>query len=234
MKQRQGRHALVLVALALAATGCSSYEHAEPSEKPTYRFRLGPRDLVRVTVWGRPELLTETEVSPDGRIALPLAGVVVVSSLTLEEASEKIAGQLKEFVRDPIVTIELREDRSSKVFVVGQVHVPGAVPFHNGITYLEAIQRSGSYEHETANVTSFLLIRDPLGAKQIYEVDMDDLLTNPHGQKDVFLQPDDIVYVKPRYVTEFAWWIRQVFAPVEAISGVGRTGAYMLAIPRPF
>jgi polysaccharide export outer membrane protein len=226
--------AAAALALSMPLGGCSTYEHAEPTEKPTYRFRLGPRDLVRVTVWGRPELLTETEVSPDGRISLPLAGVVVVNTLTLEEAAEKIGTQLKEFVRDPIVTIELREDRSSKIFVVGQVKVPGIVPFHNGITFLEAIQRSGSYEHEFANVASFLLIRDPLGAKQIYQVDMDALLTVADGQKDVFLQPDDIVYVRPRYVTQFAWWVRQVMAPIEGLSGIAYRGAYLMAIPSPF
>jgi polysaccharide export outer membrane protein len=163
-----------------------------------------------------------------------LAGVVPVAGLTLEEAAEKLAVQLKEFVRDPIVTIELREVRSAQVHVVGQVRVSGSIPFHDGLTFLEAIQRSGSYIHELANVSHFLLIRDPLGAKRIFLYDMDDMLTNPEGQKDVFLQPGDIVYVPPRYVTEFAWWIHQAFAPIEAISGTARTAAYSLTVPRPF
>jgi polysaccharide export outer membrane protein len=224
------------LALVGASSGCVSMgkEEAPVGAKPNYRYRLDANDLVRVSVWGRPELLTETNVAPDGRIALPLAGVVPVATLTLEEAAERIAAQLKEFVRDPIVTIELREVKSAQIHVVGEVRVPGSVPYHNGITFLEAIQKSGSYVAEFANVDSFLLIRDPLGAKQIYVYDMEDMLTDPTGQKDVFLQPGDVVYVPPRYVTQFSRWIRQALAPIESLSGVARTGAFIAVTPRPF
>jgi polysaccharide export outer membrane protein len=219
------RSRLVPVALAaLAAVGCTALEPAPIGPKPSYRYRLGPNDGLRVTVWGRPELQTDTSVAPDGRVALPLAGNVPVLGLTLEETAERVATGLKEFVRDPIVTVELRELKSSQVFVVGEVRLPGSVPYHNGITFLEAIQKTGSYIHEFANVSHFLLVRDPTGAKQIFEYDMDDMLTNPDGQKDVFLQPGDVVYVPPRYVTQFARWINQALAPVFDITRAGYTG----------
>jgi polysaccharide export outer membrane protein len=216
---------LLTAVLVAGAIGCTSYEPAVPALKPTYRYRLGPNDVVRVTVWGRPELLTETQVAADGRIALPLAGIVTVASLTLEEAAERIATQLREFVRDPIVTIELREVKSTQVHVVGEVRVPGSVPYYDGITFLEAIQRSGSYVHEFANINHFLLIRDPLGAKQIFLYDMEAMLTEPAGQKDVFLQPGDVVYVPPRYVTQFARWVNQALSPITAFTRIGASGA---------
>jgi polysaccharide export outer membrane protein len=237
VKLRSLAQGLAVLAL-LAGTGCTSYETIEPGTRPTYRYRLGSNDSMRVSVWGRPELQTDTVVGPDGRIALPLAGVVPVAGLTLEESAEKVATQLKEFVRDPIVTVELRELKSSQVHVVGQVRVPGSVPFYNGLTFLEAIQRSGSYVHQTANVSHFLLIRDPLGAKQIFEYDMDEMLTEVDGQKDVFLQPGDIVYVPPRYVTQFQWWIEQAMAPLTALARTGSMATSGVAeatfVPRPF
>jgi polysaccharide export outer membrane protein len=220
---------------ALAVSGCTSYEPAPSSAKPSYRYRLGPNDTLRFSVWGRPELQTDTNVSPDGRIALPLAGNIQIAGLTLEEAAERVGTQLKEFVRDPIVTLELRELKSSQVHVVGEVRVPGSVPYFNGLTFLEAIQRSGSYVHEFANISHFLLIRDPLGAKQIFEYDMDAMLTEPEGQKDVFLQPGDVVYVPPRYVTQFARWVGQALAPIRALTQTGAGAAATAAyVPRPF
>ncbi len=220
---------------ALALSGCTSYEMAPSWEKPSYRYRLGPNDTLRFSVWGRPELQTDTNVAPDGRIALPLAGNLAVAGLTLEEAAERVGTQLKEFVRDPIVTLELRELKSSQVHVVGEVRVPGSVPYHNGITFLEAIQRSGSYVHEFANVSHFLLIRDPLGAKRIFEYDMDAMLTTPDGQKDVFLQPGDVVYVPPRYVTQFARWVNQALSPIRALTQTGSSAAMTASyVPRPF
>jgi polysaccharide export outer membrane protein len=215
----------IVVAL-LVGVGCTAYEPAPLGPKPSYRYRLGPNDALRVSVWGRPELQSDTAVAPDGRIALPLAGNVPVLGLTLEETAEKVATQLKEFVRDPIVCVELRDLKSSQVHVVGEVRTPGSIPYHNGITFLEAIQRSGSFIAEFSNPTHMLLIRDPTGAKQVYEYDMEDMLTNPDGQKDVFLQPGDVVYVCPRYVTQFARWVDQALAPLTALtratySGVG-------------
>lgn len=227
---------VVLLALAvMPCVGCVSLDEAPVGTRPNYRYRLGANDTLRVSVWGRPELQTDTNVAPDGRIALPLAGNLPVGGLTLEETAEKIATQLKEFVRDPIVVVELRDLRSSQIHVVGEVRVPGSVPYYNGITFLEAIQRSGSYVHEFANVSEFLLIRDPLGAKQIFVYDMDDMLTNPSGQKDVFLQPGDVVFVKPRYVTMFARWVNQALAPITAFTRVAASGAQAGAfVPRPF
>src|SRR5688572_13215661 len=94
-----------LAALALFLTGgCHSYERAPKWERSSYRYRLGPGDSLRVSVWNRPELLTEADVAPDGRFALQLAGVVPLAGLTLEEAADRLATSLKEFVRDPIVT----------------------------------------------------------------------------------------------------------------------------------
>jgi polysaccharide biosynthesis/export protein len=226
----------ILLALAvMPCVGCVSLDEAPVGTRPNYRYRLGSNDTLRISVWGRPELQTDTNVAPDGRIALPLAGNLPVGGLTLEESAEKIATQLKEFVRDPIVVVELRDLRSSQVHVVGEVRVPGSVPYYNGITFLEAVQRAGSYIHETANVDSFYLIRDPLGSKQIFEYDMDAMLTIPDGQKDVFLQPGDVIYVKPRYVTMFARWINQALAPITAFTRVAASGAQAGAfIPRPF
>ncbi len=231
-------NARVFLWLALAVlpcAGCIGPGAAEVGSRPSYRYRLGSNDTLRVSVWGRPELQTDTNVAPDGRIALPLAGNIPVGGLTLEESAEKIATQLKEFVRDPIVVVELRDLRSSQVHVVGEVRVPGSVPYHNGITFLEAIQRSGSYVHEFANIDSFYLIRDPTGSKQIFEYDMDSMLTIADGQKDVFLQPGDVIYVKPRYVTMFSRWVNQALAPITAFTRVAASGAQAGAfVPRPF
>ena len=62
----------------------------------------------------------------------------------------------------------------------------------------------------------------------LFVYDMDDMLTNPSAssQKDVYLQPGDIVFVKPRYVTEFARWVRQALAPLDVITGSASRAAY--------
>jgi polysaccharide export outer membrane protein len=227
---------LAFAASALLSTSaCTSYEKPPVFERAPYRYRLGPQDALRVTVWGRPELLTEGDVAPDGRFAMPLAGVVPVLGLTLEEAADRLAAQLKEYVRDPIVTVELRDLKSAQIHVGGEVRVPGSVAFHDGMSVIEAIQRSGSWIDEFANKNRVFLVRDAIGAKRIFEIDIESVLTEPDGEHDVMVQAGDIVYVPPRYVTQFARWIHQAMAPFESLTGVARNTAYTAtAIPRPF
>jgi polysaccharide biosynthesis/export protein len=231
---RWGSGLALLLAVAFAP-GCSSIGEAPKWERPAFRYRLGPGDALRVSVWGRPELLTEADVAPDGRFNMPLAGNVPIAGLTLEDAAERLATALKEFVRDPIVTVESREVRSTLIHVAGEVRVPGSVPYHDGLTLFGAIQRSGSWVDEFGNKNDIYLVRDPLGSKKIFKADIESILTDPEGEKDVFLQPGDIVYVPPRKVTEFARWIRQALEPINVLTGAGRNAAFTAtAIPRPF
>jgi polysaccharide biosynthesis/export protein len=108
-----------------------------PSETPakqdddtTSAVRLGPGDLVEVSVYGVPELATKARVSNDGDLYLPLIDYVHVGDLSLEEAQKVIEKRLDDggFVRNPHVTIFVDDYASQGVTVLGEVTKPGVYP----------------------------------------------------------------------------------------------------------
>jgi polysaccharide export outer membrane protein len=90
-------------------------------------YRLGPGDTIGVLVFQNPDLSLDARVSESGVISYPLIGTVGVGGLTLVEAQTSIALALRSggYVRDPQVSIVLRQMRGHQVSVLGQVSRPG-------------------------------------------------------------------------------------------------------------
>ncbi|MFB2935295.1 polysaccharide biosynthesis/export family protein [Aerosakkonemataceae cyanobacterium BLCC-F154] len=93
---------------------------------PQFRpYRLGPGDVLAISVPRFPELSVQAAVGPEGNIVLPLVGNVSVRGLTLEEATEKIRSGYNQFVIDPVVTVGLAAQRPVQISVTGEVARPG-------------------------------------------------------------------------------------------------------------
>ena len=90
------------------------------------QYFLGTGDELQVTVFNAPDYSGEFNVLAGGALNLPLAGEVVVSGLTLQQASEKIAAQISQYVRRPRVTVSLIAARPLQVAIAGEVNRPGA------------------------------------------------------------------------------------------------------------
>jgi polysaccharide export outer membrane protein len=93
-------------------------------------IKLGPGDLIEVSVFGVPELATKARVSNAGDLYLPLIDYVHVAELTTDEAQELIQKRLEDggFVHNPHVSIYVDESASQAIMMVGEVVRPGAYP----------------------------------------------------------------------------------------------------------
>ncbi len=92
-------------------------------------YRIGPEDLVEITVFEVPELSRTVRVSAAGQISLPLIGTVKVAGLSPMELEDVLKEMLrKTYIRDPQVSVFLREYKSDPVSVIGAVKMPG--PYH--------------------------------------------------------------------------------------------------------
>lgn len=116
---------LRLAALLVALGGLGAVQalaQATPSD-----YRLGPGDTIGVMVFQNPDLSLDARVAESGGVSYPLIGAVQLGGLTLPEAEKKIADALRRggFVRQPQVTIVLRQVRGHQVAVLGQVNRPG-------------------------------------------------------------------------------------------------------------
>ncbi len=104
-------------------------------------YSIGPFDRLNVDVFGIQEL-SQREIQTDagGRISVPLAGVIEVAGKTPSEVEDIIEQRLRlKYVRDPQVTVNLKEAVSQVFTVEGQVTLPGTYPVGGHMSLLRAI-----------------------------------------------------------------------------------------------
>jgi polysaccharide export outer membrane protein len=233
---RTFRTLLAVIGAAALSAGCVDFTPlpARPRQEP-YTFKIGPGDRLLVEVWKDEALTREVLVQPDGRIMFPLAGAVDVNGKTLSEATGLLVERLKSKIREPVVTTTLLEFRSAHFHVFGEVRAPGTYPFYEGDTVVAAIQRSGSFIPAFAAFTSIHLVRGPLDKPKVYEVDLEDILDGK--AEDVRIEPGDLVYVPPRYVTQYDRFLTQALSPLLVVTGAARDVAgqttRVVAVPAP-
>jgi polysaccharide biosynthesis/export protein len=108
--------------------------------------RVGPNDLLGITVYDSPELTRTTRVDAEGTIRLPMiAKHIKASGLYPEDLEKSIAGELvsEQIMVDPIVTVSVIEYRSRAITVVGAVRNPSTFQDTGVVTLLDAITTSG-------------------------------------------------------------------------------------------
>ena len=134
-----------------ASTGQSvqpkSDDAAKSSQDQSTQVRLGPGDLIEVSVYNVPELSSKVRVSNAGDVYLPLIDYVHVEGLTQEEAQTLIEKRLGDggFVRSPHVTIFVDDAASQGVTIIGEVGKPGIYPDTANHKLYEVISEAGGF-----------------------------------------------------------------------------------------
>lgn len=116
-------------------------QHALPVPPNGDTYVIGPNDHLSVQVFDLPELkLDDVQVDGSGKISVPLAGPMVVAGLTSEAVAEMIASELRnKYVKNPLVTVNVRESKSQSFVVDGEVREPGNYPVVGKVTLIKAI-----------------------------------------------------------------------------------------------
>ena len=82
-------------------------------------YVIGEGDGLEVAVWGVKELSFFVKVRPDGKITVPGLGDVAASTMTPTQLQASLGEKLKELVKNPIVTVTVRDITNSKVYIFG-------------------------------------------------------------------------------------------------------------------
>ena len=187
--------ALVIVCIVLAPTAYG--QATKPAAQHAYgdaEFRLGPDDVIEVSVYQDKELDRTVPVRPDGKISLPLIGEMTASGKSAPELLKEIAQRLKQFVADPTVTVVVKEVNSPKVSVTGEVKNPNMYKIKDRATLLDAIALAGGLtEYSKKKVTVIRL--GPNGESEFIKLNIDDQIK---GKKpDLFyVLPYDKIYIQ--------------------------------------
>lgn len=176
-------------------------------------FRLGPGDQLDLEVIGDATTRATVTVGPDGKIYYYLLPGLDVWGLTLPELRERIGVELQKFIREkPAVAVTLRMAASQRVWVLGRVTSPGIYTLAGPTTLLDAVTQAGGLSAASpyAALAASLGITSAPGAPseaadlshsfiirrgQVLPVDFQRLLRDGELSQNVYLQPDDFIFL---------------------------------------
>lgn len=184
-------------------------------QRPNTEYRLGPGDQLDIEILGDVDTRTTTTVGPDGKIYFYILPGIDVWGLTIPQAREKIATGLQRFIREKQpVSVTLKSADSQRVWVLGRLNKPGVYPLSGPTTLLEALAQAGglsprsamsslagpvamasaagtSASDEAADLSRAFVIRQG----KLLRVDFKRLLRDGDLSQNIYLQPDDFVYL---------------------------------------
>src|SRR5262249_10155354 len=106
---------------------------------------VGSQDFLEVRVFGEPELSGPFRVTRRGNIRFPLIGLVQIAGLTPTEIEGRLRKELLRFLRDPQVTVVVKDYLSKKIFVFGEVNRPGTFAYESNMSIVQAITLAGGF-----------------------------------------------------------------------------------------
>lgn len=191
-------------------------------QNPTEVYRLGPGDQISIETVGNADIaasyppsgVATVTVGPDGKIYYYLLPGLDVWGITLDQTRDLIARQMQTYLRtEPAVSVALVTPASRRIWILGRVGNPGVYTLAGPTTLLDAIANSGGLASGSAlaNLASSLGVSS-IGASgggdsadlsraflirngQVIPVDFERLLREGDLSQNVYLQPDDFIYL---------------------------------------
>ncbi|MDD4202349.1 MAG: polysaccharide export protein [Candidatus Omnitrophica bacterium] len=174
----------------------TSYAIENEQEIIAKQYLVGVDDVLDIVVLRPEEIANTVTVAPDGTISFPYIGNIKVSDMSLNDIQADIQERLSNgFMKYPVLTVTLRESRSKKFFVYGEVMRPGPYPMEDNTTVLRAISTSGGFTKFGSSSRVKVLRPNKNGVGyQTVKVDIKQVMDGD-SSADVLLEPGDIVVV---------------------------------------
>jgi len=157
---------------------------------PPGAYKIGPLDVLDISVFQVPELTKSVQVSDTGAINLPLVGEVSVAGKTPQQVERDLTARLgAKYLQNPQVTVYVKEYNSQQVTVEGSVQKPGVFPLKGRTSLLQLIAMANGFDPNSD--WTVLVLRQNNGKRQAARFDVDEIQKG--RAEDPLLQSGDIV-----------------------------------------
>jgi polysaccharide export outer membrane protein len=157
-------------------------------------YRIGPGDQLSIEVWKDKDLARLVTVLPDGKVAYPMVGEVVAVGKTVAQLQKEIAGKVSMYVKDAVVTVEVRQVNSLQIYVLGHVKTPGRTVLTSNVDVLQALALAGGPD-QFAKVSRIRIFRREGGKTEIIPFDYDEVIAGKNLETNILLRRGDVVVV---------------------------------------
>jgi len=164
--------------------------HTDPSD-----YLLGAGDLLEITVFESESLNTTARISSRGNVTLPLLGQIKVKALTAREAEMKIESLYRaKYIKDPHVSVFVKEHLSRRVTLVGQFKQPGTYEYPSKQSLLDVMALAGGLTDKAGNTVQIRRHSVRPDEPNVFLVDLDALIKEGRTDLNVDINGGDIIF----------------------------------------
>jgi len=167
---------------------------ANAQQSPGLEYRIGPEDVLHISVWKEDDLDRKVLVRPDGGVSFPLVGDIQVSGRTPLEVQDEIRSRLARYVPDAEVTVSVDKISGYTVFVLGEVNKPGQFTLGRYVDVVQALTLAGGTT-PYASERNIQILRRQDGREVVYRFDFRDIERGRNLEQNIILQSGDVVVI---------------------------------------
>jgi len=194
------------------------------TEAEASRYTLGKTDVINIAVMRHPEVSGNYIINNEGKIQYEFVGDIDVDGKNKEEVAQLIRDTISQYIINPEVTVKIMEYNSKIVYVVGEVYRPGKIFMRgNTITIRDALLEAGLPMLSGITKKSKLITPSEEGKGLKKEVNVYALLFEGDLRENFVMQPGDVLYIPPTFLTKTMRAITPVTAPVSNAAGGARS-----------
>jgi polysaccharide export outer membrane protein len=179
-------------AVVTESTANTSSATAEAIADPSYK--IGPEDVIEISVWKEEGLKKEVLVRPDGGISFPLVGEIQAAGRTAEQIRSYIADELRKSINDPVVSVSVLKVAGNRIYVIGRVNKPGEFVAGRYIDVLQALSMAGGLTPYAAE-NDIKVLRRRGGKEEVFKFRYSDIRRGNNLEQNITLQGGDVVLV---------------------------------------
>jgi polysaccharide export outer membrane protein len=158
-------------------------------------YVIGVDDVLTVVFFREKDMSAEVVVRPDGKISLPMLNDVPAAGMTPEQLAETVEKAATKFVREPDATVMVKDIRSRRVYVSGEVGKPGMFVLANEMTVMQLLAEAGGpLEH--ADKSDIMVVRIEKGQERRYKFNYNDYVRGKNVEQNMRLLPGDTILVR--------------------------------------
>jgi polysaccharide export outer membrane protein len=171
------------------------------------RYRLAATDVLELHFPYVPEFNETVPVQPDGYIALKNVGEVKAAGHTLAELHDAILAQYADVLKNPAVTIVLKDFRKPYVVVAGEVARPGRYDLRGPMTLTEALAVAGGYTTAAKHSQVVIFRKFTEDRLEVKQIDVKKMYASHDVSEDPLLRDGDTILVPKSLLGKIGPWI---------------------------
>ncbi|KJS31501.1 MAG: hypothetical protein VR64_11505 [Desulfatitalea sp. BRH_c12] len=172
----------------MSAPHVQAAEVVEPED-----YKIGPGDVLEISVWKNPDLTKVITVLPDGKFTFPLLGQILAAGKSVAQLSEELRQRLSRYVPEVDLSVIVTQVNSMIVYVIGRVNNPGRFVIGSNISVMQALAMAGGL-NTFAKQGSIKVFREG-HPKKYLPFDYDDVSKGNNLAQNILLQRGDLVVV---------------------------------------